>query len=75
MYKKLTTKSEALKSHNIRDLSAYGNISKVMEVLSKGVKAKMLIQEKVTSLEGMLEKGELLKRALPERRILNENTK
>lgn len=46
-----------------------------MEVLSKGVKAKMLIQEKVTSLEGMLEKGELLKRALPERRILNENTK
>jgi hypothetical protein len=46
-----------------------------MTILENNAKAKMLIVEKVTHLEGMLEKGELLKRGLPERKILGDKTK
>lgn len=57
------------------NIPAYSDIAKVLESLSQSGKARMLIVNKVSQLEGMLEKGELLKRALPEKRVLKENSK
>jgi hypothetical protein len=46
-----------------------------MATLQNSVKARMAILERVGELEGVVQKGELLKRALPDRRVLKENTK
>jgi hypothetical protein len=46
-----------------------------MDTLQKSVKARLLIGEKVMELEGVVQKGELLKRALPDRKVLKQNTK
>lgn len=46
-----------------------------MNTLQQSIKARLLISEKISELEGIVQKGELLKRALPDRRILKENTK
>lgn len=46
-----------------------------MDTLMNSAKAKLMIVDKVMELEGIVQKGELLKRAMPDRRILRENTK
>lgn len=40
-----------------------------MKTLHDTAKGRMLIAEKVMELEGVVQKGELLRRALPDRKI------
>lgn len=38
-----------------------------MDNLMKSAKAQLLISEKISNLEGIIQKGEILKKALPDR--------
>jgi transcriptional regulator len=74
LYFKVVNNS-ALEKQKLEEIECYKDISKVMDTLQKSVKARLLIGEKVMELEGVVQKGELLKRALPDRKILKQNTK
>ena len=59
----------------IEDIPCYADIAKTMNTLTHSVKGQLMITQKVAELEGVVEKGELLRRALPDRRVLREHTK
>jgi hypothetical protein len=67
--------NEKLEKQKLEEIECYKEICKVMSTLQSSVKARLMISEKVMELEGVVQKGELLKRALPDRKILKENTK
>lgn len=46
-----------------------------MDKLQNSAKARILIVQKVADLQGIVQNGDLLKRALPDRKILKENTR
>lgn len=67
--------NDTLQSKPLEEIECYREICGVMATLQNSVKARMTILERVGELEGVVQKGELLKRALPDRRVLKENTK
>ena len=67
--------NQGLYDRELKNISCYQGISNVLADIAENRKAIQIISDKITEIEGVLSSGKILRKVLPDQRILKPNVK